>query len=237
MIPKKLHFTFKSSNLPPEYQDNLRIWRKYCHDWDIYFYSDEHILSFFEIHFPQYLDDVKKIKGAVLADVFRYGVIYIFGGVYSYIDTVPVKPIPDDWLLKECVMGYEYQPSKFECWDHKFFKKDTLCQWTFLAKPKHPLLKDALDKSIQNLREKNYKLTSIVDVLRATGPILFTEVAEKYFDNPNTHLLDIQIFSPKNLKSKDLSKCIVYHQFHGKIGWKVDFKIKEKLSHLNWNQN
>ena len=234
MIPKKLYFTYKSHELPDRYKKNLNIWNFFCHDWEFYLYSNKQVISFFKTYFPHYLSDIKKIKqGVVLADVFRYAVIFQFGGMYSDVDTFPLKPIPDSWLSKECVIGYEYQPSKFKGTKPKSFTKDTLCQWTFLAKPNHPLFKEALDTCINKLREKNFYLNSIQDVLETTGPISFTEVAQKYLKSPKIHVLDVDVVAPIRTESRDYSKCVVVHQFHGGKDWKSEIK----LPHIKWLEN
>jgi mannosyltransferase OCH1-like enzyme len=228
MIPKKLHFTYKTDDLPRIYKENLKRWQAYCPDWEMILHTDRKVLKFFERHFSQYSNDIKKIRqGVVLADLFRYGVLYIFGGMYNDIDTIPLNPIPDEWLTLESVIGYEYQPSKFECSPVPSYSTDTLCQWSFLAKPKHPLFKEALDKGMENLKEKNFELKHERDVLTATGPLLFTEIATKYLDTPEVLFLDMDVFAPIYLKTPNLSNCIVFHQFHGRSGWKLEFQCPQ----------
>ena len=97
----------------------------------------------------------------------------------------------------------------------------------FWQNPKHPLFKEALDTSMENLRKKNFKLTHEKEVLKATGPICFTEIGIKYIHAPEILFLDMDVFAPIYLQKPDLSNCIVFHQFHGSSGWKLEFQCPQ----------
>ena len=223
MIPKQLHFTYKSDDLPRIYEENLSRWQSLCPGWELHYYSNQKVLKFFRDFMPEYLSDIQKVKqGVVLADLFRYGVLYIHGGMYNDIDTVPLRALPENWLYRDVVIGHEYQPSKFECLSIPSYTKDILCQWSFLAKPGTSLFKEAIDVGIENLRERNFKVANTVDVLKVSGPIHFTNVAKKHIKNSNTLVLDMGVFAPKYLKKTDLSQTVVFHQYHGNSGWKLE---------------
>ena len=218
MIPKKLHFTYKTECVPEKFQRNLTLWKKMCPDWEMHYYSDTMIFDFFEEHFPEYLSDLSKVTvGSVLADVFRYALLYIHGGMYTDIDTIPLKKIPMDWLNYKTVLGYEFQLGKGSA--DFYYKHDVICQWTMLTVPKNPLFKEALNKCIQNLREINFYFSDPIEVLHATGPLLFTSIANNYLHVDETLVLDMEIFgsNPETLPVSERS--IVEHQYHGKHGW------------------
>lgn len=226
MIPKKLHFTYKTDDLPKIYQENLARWKDFCPDWEIYYYSNEKVYEFFNEYFPKYSEEIAKIKhGVVLADLFRYAVLYIHGGMYSDIDTIPLKRIPKKWLDMESVLGYEYQPSKYLCMTIPSYSKDTLCQWSFLSRKGHPLFKEVLENCIAKLKEKNFKFALAKEILETTGPILFTEVSEKYLLDPKVLVLDMDVFAPIYLKEADFTNAAIFHQFHGTSGWKLELQM------------
>lgn len=225
MIPKKLFFTYKTDDIPRFYQENLKRWQSYCSDWEMLYYSDQKVFSFFKKHFPEYAEDLQKIShGAVIADLFRYAVLYIHGGMYNDIDTIPLKKIPDEWLRSKSVVGYEYQPSQFDCVLVPSFSSDTLCQWSLLSEPENPLFKEALDQSIERIRKKKHTFKTVIDVLEATGPLLFTQIAQPYLKNPDYLFLDMDVFSPIHLKKVSLDQCVVFHQYHGRSGWKMELQ-------------
>jgi hypothetical protein len=102
-IPKKLHLTCKNKTT----LDNNYIWKN-CYqkykeiydDYEIILYDDEDIYDLINKHYPEYLDKIKQIKiGAIIADIFRYLILYLEGGIYSDLDCEPLKKI-DPLLMK-----------------------------------------------------------------------------------------------------------------------------------------
>jgi mannosyltransferase OCH1-like enzyme len=102
-IPKKLHLTCKNKTT----LDNNYIWKN-CYqkykeiydDYEIILYDNEDIYDLINKHYPEYLDKIKQINiGAVLADIFRYLILYLEGGIYSDLDCEPLKKI-DPLLMK-----------------------------------------------------------------------------------------------------------------------------------------
>jgi len=232
MIPKKIHFTYASENLPETYQENLKKWKEMCPDWEFSFYSDEKIYQLFKEHFPDYYEELPKIPyGAMLADFFRYAVLFVHGGLYSDIDTIPLKKIPETWLNYEVVIGYEYQPSKFpESLRYPWNEKEFLCQWTLLSASGNLLFKEALELSFQRLRKRNYQANCIFDVLNTAGPLLLTDVASPHLTNPELLILDADYFGCREDEHFPFTdRSVIKHQCHGKNRWMIEVK----MPHLN----
>jgi mannosyltransferase OCH1-like enzyme len=232
MIPRKLHFTYATKDLPSKYRENLKVWQKMCPDWELYFYSDEEISELFANHFPQYSALLPKIPyGAMLADFFRYAVLYAEGGLYSDIDTVPLKPIPGEWLAFDGVIGYEYQPSKFpDSYRYPWNEKEFLCQWTLLSKPGCFLFKEALEEAFRRLERLNFQAKSIFDGLNTAGPLLLTDIALPYHQRKELLFLDADFFGCREDEHFPFTKrSVIAHQCDGKDRWMVQVK----LSHLN----
>jgi len=223
MIPKKLHFTYKTKALPDKYSENIAVWKQTCPDWEFNFYTDADIASFFSTYFPQYSHDISQIKsGVILSDIFRYGVLYIFGGLYSDIDTTPACSLPKDWLNDSLVLGYEHETEKLN--KGTWYDSNVICQWSMLAKPRHPLFKEALEKGLENLRKTKFSFEDIKDVLHATGPLFFTPLAKKYLSLPETRLLEMEVFGSIPEQFPPTDKSIILHQFDGQYGWTVSLK-------------
>lgn len=95
-IPKKIHFTCKDKNniTNPIWNECLSKYRSMYTDYEIIIHDNADIYTLIEQHFPEYLEKIKQIKiGAVLADIFRYLILYLEGGIYSDLDCEPIKPI------------------------------------------------------------------------------------------------------------------------------------------------
>ena len=97
-IPKKIHLTCKDKN-----NIDNEIWKKCLKeyklmypDYEIIVYDNKDIYDIIEKHFPEYLCKIKQIKvGAILADLFRYLILYLEGGIYSDFDCGPIKRIDE----------------------------------------------------------------------------------------------------------------------------------------------
>lgn len=95
---KKIHLTCKDKK-----NINNDIWikclyyyKKLYPDYDIIIYDNQDIYNIIRQYYPQYLDKVKQIKtGAILADIFRYLILYLEGGIYSDMDCMPLKRVDE----------------------------------------------------------------------------------------------------------------------------------------------
>lgn len=95
-IPKLIHFTCKDKNKisNPIWSDCLNKYRQMYPDYCIMIHDDEDIYALIDIFDKTNIDIIKSIKiGAVLADIFRYLCIWLFGGYYSDMDCMPIKRI------------------------------------------------------------------------------------------------------------------------------------------------
>ena len=86
-IPKVIHQTYWSSNLPPLIEENIRQLRALNPDWEYRFYDDAGCERFIEKHYGKTILGVwRRIGsgyGACRADLFRYLVMDKLGGVFS----------------------------------------------------------------------------------------------------------------------------------------------------------
>ena len=94
--------------------------------------------------------------------MFRYAILYVYGGVYADADAECLRPL-SSWVDKKCdlIVGLEN--------DIHF------CQWTIAAAPRHPFLKELLREIVATVKEGGS-----VDVSKPhfvhdyTGPGIFT---------------------------------------------------------------
>lgn len=97
IIPKKVHLTCKNKNNidnDPIWIECVQKYREMYKDYEIILYDNDDIYNIIHEHYPEHLEKIKQIKiGAVLADIFRYLIIYLYGGIYSDMDCEPIKNI------------------------------------------------------------------------------------------------------------------------------------------------
>jgi mannosyltransferase OCH1-like enzyme len=95
-MPKVIHFTLKNKNNIDNsiWKECLNEYYKLYPDYRIILYDDNDIFNIIEKFDKKNLNILKNIKkGAILADIFRYLILYLRGGYYSDMDCFPHKRI------------------------------------------------------------------------------------------------------------------------------------------------
>lgn len=94
-IPKTIFQTYKSRSLQKGMYQAARSWINKNPDYNYYFYDDNAQRSFIEKYFDaSVLQAYDKLEvGAFKADLWRYCILFVNGGVYADIDTVCLMPL------------------------------------------------------------------------------------------------------------------------------------------------
>jgi mannosyltransferase OCH1-like enzyme len=143
--------------------------------FNYYFYSDEQCDKFMKNIAPHINIDIYnaycKLPLAVMkADLWRYCIIYHFGGIYADTDTI-CKTNPK-LFIKDSLLTIVPENSCH------------LCQWVFAAPKGSPILKSVIDLSVERILSiTEIKGEHIVHHL--TGPGVFTDGIEKYLKEHN----------------------------------------------------
>ena len=188
-IPKTIHQTLPHfMGIPEEVQRNIRLLRNANPSWKHKLYDDKSVRAYLKNNLSA--DDYSLIErinpkyGVVLADLFRYLVIYNEGGVYLDIKSTAKQPL--DEVLSDSVTyllsqwrngkGQEFEGAGIykELGDQRFGGE--FQQWHVIARPQHPFLKRVIENALGNIR--SYTASSFgvgkIGVLRLTGPICYT---------------------------------------------------------------
>lgn len=92
-IPYLLHMTYKDlKKIPPKVYANLR---RYAPEYELRLYDDPSGLQFLDTYFHPIVRHafLRVRKGAHKADLLRYCILYVFGGVYLDVKTVLIRPL------------------------------------------------------------------------------------------------------------------------------------------------
>ncbi|EPY50253.1 alpha-1,6-mannosyltransferase Och1 [Schizosaccharomyces cryophilus OY26] len=124
------------------------------------------------------------------ADFFRYLVLLAQGGIYTDIDTTPIKHIRE-WIPREfekenigLVVGIEADPDRPDWYDH-YARRIQFCQWTIAATPGHPVLWELVHKITMgtwSLHEKGQLSEDKDAVMDWTGPGIWTDSVFDYLN-------------------------------------------------------
>jgi len=172
LIPKLIHQTWKESVTKEKYPNMSRFIKSWKHKgWDHWFYDDEAAEKFISKHFPP---QVKEAYDALLppafkADLFRYCVLFIHGGVYADIDVLSTGDL--DIAIDDNV-GFFVPNDQFNA-----------CLWNgFIASaPGHPILADIIETIVNNVRER-FTGKDILNSMCHEGEIIDMETVMNHQD-------------------------------------------------------
>ncbi|GAC1409885.1 MAG: hypothetical protein NVSMB6_10040 [Burkholderiaceae bacterium] len=187
VIPKLIHQTSSTKDLPAELQQNIANLKALNPDWEYRFYDDNDIHVFLKSNYNkrilEYFNRINPVYGAARADLFRYLLVYKLGGVYLDIKSTATRPLnkvlhqTDRFLLS----GWQNRPGeRFEGWgipaDVKGVVGGEYQQWYIIAAPGHPFLRAVILRVLKNIDRYHPVLngTGLPGVLRLTGPIAYT---------------------------------------------------------------
>lgn len=186
-VPRVVHQTFHTRDLPPELADAVGAIQRGNPDWEHRLYDEADMRAFIqETYGPDVLACYEAINPkyrAARADLFRYLVIYRCGGVYLDIKSLPTRPLsavirPDDRFL---ISQWNNGPGEaYPEWglhpELSRIPRGEFQQWYIAAAVGHPFLRAAIARVLRNLRTYNPGLHGVgqLGVLRVTGPIAYT---------------------------------------------------------------
>jgi len=171
MIPRNIFQTQRSL----QYIESNEKLRDATNSWKVdgfnyAFYSDDQCSDFMRLYFPEIFPIYDKLQLPVMkADLWRYCVVYKYGGIYADSDTI-LKADPNIFIRYKMLMMVPENDAH-------------ICQWVFAAPPGSPILKSVIDLSVKRILETEFKGDHIVHYL--TGPGVFSDGIINYLSSKN----------------------------------------------------
>lgn len=186
MIPKILHFTWKSEQLPRQMQAYYDAWRRLHPDWDIRLWTDERMRAFVAETYPGFIATYDAYPKMIQrADSFRYLVLGALGGVYADLDVEPFRSI-EGLLHHECFLGIEPLEHIFPDRHHQGVP--FLLTNAFMGSvPGHQLWKDIIAR-MPDLGDQ--------ETFYSTGPSMVTSAVLRLDKGDRPTLLAPKVWSP-----------------------------------------
>lgn len=206
LIPKIIHQTFPDSSLlKPELISNITWLKNNNPNWEYRLYDDKDITDFISNYYSKEIlskfDQINPIYGAARADLFRYLLMYHYGGVYLDIKSTITKPLDevlqsnDEYILSQ----WKNKPGeRHDKWglppDLNHHSGGEFQQWHIVTRPQHPFLKSVIANVIRNIDSYQANSMSVgrIGVLRTTGPIAYTLSIVPILDKYHYRLVDIE---------------------------------------------
>jgi mannosyltransferase OCH1-like enzyme len=166
-IPKIIFQTWNTLTIPPKMQEAVNKLKADHPEFAYYLYDDAMCRDFINTHFDKrVVDAFDTLKpGAYKADLWRYCILYIKGGIYLDIKY-------------ECVSGFSLN----QLLDREYFVLDRPGWWkkgeigiyngVMVCVANNPILRLAIDKIVENVENREYGM----NILYPTGPGLLGEM-------------------------------------------------------------
>ena len=89
-ISRNIFQTWSTKNISNEFKSLTETWTQFNPNYAYFLYDDDDCHAFIKKHFDDrvYNAYCRIIPGAFKADLWRYCILYIYGGVYCDIDTI-----------------------------------------------------------------------------------------------------------------------------------------------------
>ena len=170
-IPFNLFMCWKTKNLPPIMNKLVNKIKEENPEFNIYIFDDNDCRNMIEKYFIKEVVDAfdTLVPGAYKADLWRYCVLYLYGGVYQDIKYDPLN-------------GFKYK----ELTDKEYFVRDRveggkgIFNALMACKKNNQILEKAIKRIIYHIKTNFYG----VSCLEPTGPLLLKKFfSEKEIDN------------------------------------------------------
>ena len=201
-LPRIIHQTWSSYSVPRSFITWIHSWLKHNPDWEYWFWTDEEIDTLLALKYPELRSVFRdEYQGIQRGDAIRYLAMYEFGGVYADLDMECRKPL--DYLAS----GYDCFLSE-ENYEHVTLlyhrKEPIIINCIMGCRPKHPFYKRVIE---------GLPRSKMTDVLTSTGPFFFTDVYDKFRQEPDLEIHDHIVTLPpryllpmSDLKNPDIKR-------------------------------
>lgn len=161
-IPKIIHQIWLGSSFPEEYKSLQETWKKHHPDWEYRLWTDQDVAAFGL--YNQSIYDLAKNYGEK-SDIFRYEILYRYGGLYVDTDFECVKSF--DILNHICDFyigaGYTMYGGVYN--------------GLIGSKPGHPILKAAIEGMVRSAGDH------AENIVHRTGPNYLTIYIKKMINS------------------------------------------------------
>lgn len=214
LIPKIIHQTWKTADVPVRWQSAVDSVKRYHPGWEYRLWTHADMDDYVSRNKPDLWPIFHGFEKDIMrADVFRYVLMHDIGGLYADLDYRFLRPFP--YGDAELLLADEFSLS----FGDRF---EQVASFVFASRAGHPLWKDILVE----LLKSPPKVNDYTDVVNATGPGFLSRV---FFANraayqgvvvtPKPALSPVRLHGPLEQKIL-LNSGICYGMHYGSGTWK-----------------
>lgn len=216
-IPKKIFQTWETTNISHDFQKVIDQWKILNPEYEYFLYDNNDCEQFIKDNFDERIYNAycKIIPGAFKADLWRYCVLYKYGGVYVDIDTLCLNCIDPFFTDNpEFMVPIDLNTNPYEG-QHNLFN-------TFIAAiPENPILLNAIENIVFNV-ENEIIPPSRLDFCgpgllgRATNKFLGRNETDSFVGLEGNHgKIHFLKFEPRTEFVKDINENILFQNKNG----------------------
>ncbi len=182
MIPKVIHQTFLTGRLPGVFADNVAKLKGDNPGWEHRLYDNRAARSFIASQYGgrplACYDRIDRSRGSSRADLFRYLLLYRFGGVYLDIKSTALRPLDSIIRSDDSYILSQWDQATRPGWGiFPETPQGEFQQWFIIAAPEHPYLRAVIERVLDNIEAYVPERDGVdkQSVFRLTGPIAYTQ--------------------------------------------------------------
>jgi len=206
-IPRTVYQSWTSRDMAPNMKANFDNWRTTNgDDYKFVFFDDKEQRDWMETNCAKYWPAWNAMElPAARADLFRYCLLYVYGGVWSDIDVVPERPLRDFVPSSSVKLVVVHDGGMGSMFLYTAF---------IAATPGHPVLKRAMDIVMEHyqvrLRKGAVYCTGPQVLWRAVNDTLAGQVQPKSFRGiDKKHEVEYLSFDGRGIISADKGMVLV----------------------------
>lgn len=191
VIPKIIHQVWEGRtepSTPIRLQLLAETWKEQNPEWEYRLWNGDEMDNLVLSHFPEFWSTYRSYPHNVQRwDAIRYMILYVYGGVYTDLDTECFKPI--DSLLENKTFCFGEEPK-----EHNFYP-DLKCLVgnAFMASSQKQKGWLVVMKELQEAIKQEYP---VLTVLNTTGPLMISRIYNTLRDVYGSVALPAELTAP-----------------------------------------
>ncbi len=192
MIPKIIHQTWKSKEIPHHLRGFQKLWLHHHPEWEYRIWNDAANESLLAEHYPDFLHYFRSTRsGILMIDFVRMAYLHRYGGVYADLDYEVIKPL-DDLLGSEHVIL---------CREHRGIGRllrghDYVLNALMVSPPGHPLWLDAMHGMVRAFRPRRILERRTAYFIRLGVAVLDEHAEQRSRTQGDVDILPFEVFYP-----------------------------------------
>ncbi|MCU0797367.1 MAG: hypothetical protein MUF31_15700 [Akkermansiaceae bacterium] len=227
MIPRIIHQTWKTQEIPSHLQEYQESWRIHHPDWEYRLWVDEDISRFIRESYPEFSDFYHRLEPTIMKiDFARVAFMHHFGGLYVDLDFEALQPLTPLFDRSQIVVGREQGGIGMH-----FRGRDFICNALLASPAGHPLWLEVMQEMVRRYRPRRRLEPEAFYVLKLSLEG-FDRVLEAYQQaNPDIMIASHEMFYPapptcrlvqtRRELARHLQSYAIHHFEGSWLGWRA----------------